>query len=88
MYVIQFILFKQKQWANLRFWNSGENGKLFMKTPLIFENAKYFLKYFTKIYEKEQGRMQVENNLNFIPVRAVCYKPFRIVILLCTRAGW
>lgn len=81
------LFFSNKIKVQTCFWNS-ENGKLFVKTFLIFENVKYFLKYLTKICEKEQGRMQVENNLNFIPLRVVCCKPFKTVILQCTRAGW
>lgn len=53
LYVIQFILFKQKQWANLCLQNSVEKSDLFIKTLLIFESAKYFLKYFAEVYEKE-----------------------------------
>lgn len=53
LYVIQFILFKQKQWANLCFQNGVEKSDLFIKTLLIFESAKYFLKYFAEIYAKE-----------------------------------
>lgn len=29
------------------------NDTLFIKRPLIFENAKYFFKYLDEIYEKE-----------------------------------
>lgn len=66
----------------LVFWNSGKKGELFMKTALIFENAKYFLKYFTKIYDKETREMQVQNHLNFLCLTVVwCYKPFQVVKL-------
>ena len=34
------------------FWNSVEKGDLFVKTPLIFENAKSF-EAFSAVYEKE-----------------------------------
>lgn len=53
-----------------------------MKTALIFENTKYFLKYLTKIYDKETREMQVQNHRNFLPLMVVwCCKPFQVVKL-------
>lgn len=77
-----FHSFQTKAMDKLVFWNSGKKGELFMKTALIYENAKYFLKYFTKIYDKETREMQVQNHLNFLPLTVVCCcKPFQVVKL-------
>lgn len=47
IYIIHFIVFKEKQWANVSFGIAERKV-----TPLVFENAKYFLSYFTEIYDK------------------------------------
>lgn len=85
MYVIQFILFKQKQWANLCFWNSAEKGDPFIRTPLIFKSAKCFLKYFVVIYENKTKENAGTKKAGFHATEvwsdaANC--PFKMVVLL------
>lgn len=70
------------------FYNSGEKSDLFVETFLIFENAGLFSSILLRLMKKKQGRLQVQNTQNFIPLRVVCYKPFKMTTLLTRADHW
>ena len=65
------------------FWNNVEKGDLFIKTPLIFENAKIFSSILL-LYEKETKENADTKYHKFDTLRVVCYKPLEVVMFVDT----
>lgn len=70
IFVIQWFLFKQEEWASLK---GVEKTIWSMKALFICENTKYFLKHFAEIYEQDakDWSKQLQDTPNSILLRAV-----------------